>query len=120
MSQNKQRATKAGRRAEFWAAWLLRLKAYRILARNYRNRMGEIDIIARRGTLLVLVEVKYRPDMEQAKQAVSVRQWQRIERAATDFVASHKVLHGCRWRFDVVACAPRKWPKHIEDAWRTR
>lgn len=116
----KQKADRAGRRAELWAAWLLRLKAYRIVARNYKCRLGEVDIIARRGRVLVFVEVKYRHHRDTAKAAVTPHQWGRIARAAQDFTARHRALRGLVWRFDLVACAPRTWPRHIADCWRMR
>ncbi|MBT5193385.1 MAG: hypothetical protein HOM07_13635, partial [Rhodospirillaceae bacterium] len=48
----RQRAYRSGRGAEVMAAALLRLKGYRILARDYRAGVGELDIVARRGRLL--------------------------------------------------------------------
>lgn len=116
----KQKADRAGRRAEAWAVWLLRLKAYAIVARNYKRPMGEIDIIARRGRVLVFIEVKYRRDHEAAKAAVTPHQWARIARAAQDFTARHKRFRGLVWRFDMVVGAPRKLPRHIADCWRMR
>ena len=50
--------------AEGIAAWLLRLKGYRVLATRYRTPLGEIDIVARRGKVLAFVEVKARPTVE--------------------------------------------------------
>lgn len=52
--------TTLGQRGEQLATWYLRLKGYRIIARNYRIRGGEIDIICRRGGCVVFVEVKTR------------------------------------------------------------
>ena len=82
--------------------------------------MGEIDIIARRGRVLVFVEVKYRPHRDAAKAAVTPHQWGRIARAAQDFTARHRAFRGLVWRFDMVVCAPRKLPRHIADCWRMR
>jgi putative endonuclease len=120
-TKKTNRARKAparGHRAEFWAALYLRFKAYRILARNLRLPGGEIDLVAKRGNLLVFVEVKYRPDRAAARAAVSARQWRRIERAAGQFVARHKALQQCRWRFDVLAMGPWRWPYHGRNMWR--
>jgi putative endonuclease len=121
MSQlRKRQSDKMGRRAEIWAAVALRLKGYQILRRNYRVPVGEIDLIVRRGKTLAFIEVKYRAQVRAAQAAVGVTQWQRIERAASTFVGTHPRLQDKLWRFDVMACAPRTWPKHIEDAWRPR
>ena len=57
---SRQGRERAGRFAETLAAWLLRLRGYRILARRYATPVGEIDLVARRGELLVFVEVKRR------------------------------------------------------------
>jgi putative endonuclease len=62
----RRRARSAGQRAELWAALYLRLKGYRILARTYCVRGGEIDLVARRGPNIVFVEVKYRPTLAEA------------------------------------------------------
>ena len=107
-----------GRRAELIAAWWLRLKGYRILAHGFRVPVGEIDLIARRGRTIALVEVKARADLETAHAAISARQRQRIERAAVSFLQRHPSLAKCDIRFDVVLLAPRRAPRHLRDAWR--
>src|SRR5690606_20781701 len=60
LGPDRRRAERAGRRAETLAALFLRLKLYRIVAMRYKTPVGEIDIVARRGRMLVLVEVKQR------------------------------------------------------------
>ncbi len=106
-----------GRRAETLAAWWLRLKGYRILARGFRVASGEIDLIARRGRVLVHVEVKARPSIEEAREALTPRQRRRIERAAEVFLQRHPGLAGLDQRFDVVLLAPRRRPHHLVNAW---
>ena len=66
MADHRQR-WRQGRRAEAWAVLWLRLKGYRILARNFRVPVGEIDVIAGRGRVLALVEVKARADWATAR-----------------------------------------------------
>jgi putative endonuclease len=51
---------RTGQRGEKLAVWYLRLKGYQILERNYKCRQGEIDIVARKGELIVFVEVRTR------------------------------------------------------------
>ena len=63
------------------AALYLRAKGYRIIARNLQTPVGEIDIVARRGHLLVFVEVKYRNEVF-GPEVIANRQWQRIARTA--------------------------------------
>ena len=55
MSKGKEAARLWGRRSEWLAEALLRAKLYRILARQYRVKGGEIDLIARRGDLVIFV-----------------------------------------------------------------
>jgi putative endonuclease len=109
---------RAGLAAETVAAWLLRLKGFRVLTRRFGTAVGEIDLIARRGDLLVFVEVKRRSDLASAKEAILPRQRQRIARAAELYLRRQSGPAPARCRFDVVAVAPWRWPLHLPDAWR--
>lgn len=117
-AEGRRRAQGRGRKAEALAALYLRFKGYRILARGYRTRSGEIDIVARRARTLALVEVKHRPLRDQAAWAITDTQTRRIERAAAGFLAAHPAYGGFDVRFDALLLAPGRWPQHIEDAWR--
>ena len=57
--ETRRKAHRKGHRAEWRAAWRLRLAGYTIVAQRYKTRLGEIDIVARRGNLLVFVEVQH-------------------------------------------------------------
>lgn len=109
---------RTGLAAEALCRVALRLKGYSIIAARYRSPLGEIDIIARRGRSLALVEVKARPSKETAAEAILPRQRQRLERAAAAFLARHPQLSQDHLRFDVMLVAPWRWPVHITDAWR--
>jgi putative endonuclease len=61
---------------------ILRLKGYRVLARRYHIRGGEIDIVAWRGDTVAFVEVKVRPTLDEAREAIGVVKRRRISRAA--------------------------------------
>jgi putative endonuclease len=113
----RRRAVRRGRWAETLAAWLLRLKGYSLLARDYRTAVGEVDILARRGQVLAAIEVKRRADLDHAAQSVQARQRRRIERAASAYLARLPDGAGLSLRFDVVLVA-RGRLKHIADAWR--
>ncbi len=115
---SRQRRERQGRAAESVAELLLRLKGYRVQARRYSSAVGEIDLVARRGDLLVFVEVKRRPAVATALEAVLPRQQARIARAAHHFLQQRPQLAGCSCRFDVIAVAPWRWPVHLEDVWR--
>jgi putative endonuclease len=117
MSAGRQRAYRAGLWGESASVWWLRLRGYRVLARRWRSPVGEIDIVARRGRLLAMVEVKTRATAEEALEAVGMSQRRRVERAAEAFLARHPALGRCDVRFDVVLIVPWRPPKHIMDAW---
>ena len=106
-----------GHAAESFAAWWLRFKGYRIVARRHKTPVGEVDIIAQRGRMLVAVEVKYRRAMVEAMEAVSHQQRGRIMRAMEYFRAGNPVLAEYTLRYDVMALAPRCWPCHMVHAW---
>lgn len=78
-------------------------RGYAILARRYRTRVGEIDIVAQDGATLVFVEVKTRTseDFGVPAEAVTRRKRRRIVTMAKWYL-SEKRLHGCLCRFDVV------------------
>ncbi|MBT3395830.1 MAG: YraN family protein [Alphaproteobacteria bacterium] len=116
----RRRAEEAGRRAEDFCAWVLRLKGYRIVAKRSRQPGGEIDLIAQRGGVLVFIEVKARANTRDAMESISKRQQSRIIRAAESFVANNAHFAGLAdltLRFDVMLVAPRRWPVHIPNAW---
>ena len=117
-SDKRREAETRGQRGETIAAWLLRIKGYRIIARGMRNAMGEIDIIAKRRHTIAFIEVKTRATLDEALSAVSATQQQRIERAAMSFVSTREDLRSLDMRFDVIAVIPKKWPYHLLDAWR--
>lgn len=116
------RAERLGRWAEWLAVARLRLAGYTILDRRARARRGsgagEIDIVARRGGVLAFVEVKARPTLDQAAQALSAHQRRRLVRAAAGFLAGHPQYAGLSPRFDVMLIARLTWPRHLKDAWR--
>jgi putative endonuclease len=105
-----------GLSAESRAAAFLIAKGYRIVARRWRSGVGEIDIVARRRRTLVFVEVKARERLDDAAEAVIVRQQRRIIAAAEAWLASHPDDINCDMRFDVVLVAPKSLPRHIQAA----
>src|SRR3954470_4056022 len=85
-------AWRRGRWSEALCRLALRLKGYRILARGWRCPQGEIDIVARRGGTVAIVEVKARRTLDAAGSALSAHQRRRLEHAAATFVARHPGL----------------------------
>ena len=96
-----------GDRGERAAARHLRRRGLRILGRNYRTALGEIDLIARDGDTLAFVEVKTRRRGEPAE-AVTPEKQRRITLASLHFLKRYGLLdRDVRCRFDIVAVT---WP----------
>lgn len=115
----RKAAERRGRRGEFWAALILRLKGYRILGRRVRTHAGEIDLVARAPSGIVcFVEVKVRAGMRAAAESVIPRQQARIARAAALYLAARPGLAAKGVRYDVMTVSPGALPRHLRDAWR--
>lgn len=97
-----------GRAGEDAAARFLAARGYQIVARNVRADRVELDLIARRGTTLVFVEVKSRRESRHglAAEAVDPRKQQRLRRGARAWLATRpdEASNVNRHRFDVVTC----------------
>lgn len=108
--------------AQGWAEALcriwLRAQGYRLIATDYRKPVGEIDLIAGRGQVLAMVEVKVRARLEDALSAVGDRQQRRIIKACGWFLSAHPQYADKIIRFDLFALAAWRLPVHIRDAWR--
>jgi putative endonuclease len=109
----RQVAFRLGLSAESRAAAFLIAKGYRIVARRWRSPVGEIDIVARRRGTLVFVEVKARERLDDAAEAVIVRQQRRIIATAEAWLAAHPDDVNSDIRFDVMLVAPKSLPRHI-------
>ncbi|MBR7650747.1 YraN family protein [Brucella oryzae] len=113
LREKKRIAFFRGHSAERFAAMVLLLKGFRIVARRYRTRLGEIDLIARRGNLVLIVEVKARSSLEAAHLAVTPQAMRRIEAAADLWLQRQPDHARLSLRFDLIAVLPRRWPKHV-------
>lgn len=113
---NRQKAQKLGIASEALAAFALRLKGYQIIERNYKTKLGEIDIIARKGDLIAIVEVKARNTLNASLDSVGYQSVQRIHDAADLWLAKQKDAQLLSMRFDIVAVQPMRWPTHVADA----
>ena len=111
-------ARRSGRRGEVFCALWLMAKGYRILGFRLRTPLGEIDLLARKGKVVAIVEVKRRARLEDALEAVTFVQRERLLRAARSLAARYPNLAGAAIRLDLIALAPGRLPRHIADAWR--
>jgi putative endonuclease len=110
-----------GRRGERVAVEHLRSLGYRILARNFHTRYGELDIVAQDGDTVVFVEVKTRRGRTfgSPEEGVTRRKRDNLCRAALAYLQEHDLVESpCR--FDMVGVRPsRKEPDivHVPGAW---
>ena len=102
-TQRNRRAL--GSEKEARAAGYLRQKGLQILARNFRCRQGEIDLIARDGAAIVFVEVKYRKNaaLGLPEEAVPYQKMRKISRVAAFYFARYQIPPDTTCRFDVIA-----------------
>lgn len=114
----KKRAQKRGRWAEFRVMLGLLISGHRILAHNYKTKVGEIDVIAQRGSLIRFIEVKARARNQDAAEAVTTRQQSRIARAAEMFLLQNPARQRCDIRFDVCLVNSAFRTCWLVDAWR--
>ena len=111
-------ARRSGRRAEVVAAVWLMAKGYRVLGFRLKTRQAEIDLLALRGQVLAVVEVKRRTKLTAALEAVTPDQRERLRRAGLAIAASRPALGRATVRLDLIALAPGRLPRHIPDAWK--
>jgi putative endonuclease len=96
--------SRLGRRGEDLAVELLKKKGYKVLERNFKCPLGEMDIIAKEGKTMAFVEVKTRltSDFGTAKWAIGPRKQRKLSMVALDYLKGHSLLEQPA-RFDVVA-----------------
>lgn len=112
----RRRTYLAGQRAERLAVLWLALKGYRILARRFHVVGGELDIVARRGDTLAIVEVKARTTIALAHAAVTATKRRRIERATAVWLSQNPWAAALNLRGDLVLIIPWRRPRHITAA----
>jgi len=108
----------SGRQGEVLAAIWLMAKGYRILGFRLKTPQAEIDLLATRGKVLAVVEVKRRTSLLAALETVTFDQRERLRRAGANLAARRPGLAGASVRLDLMALAPGKLPRHIPDAWK--
>lgn len=93
-----------GRAGEADAICLLKKNGYRVLAKNYKTKLGEIDIVARDADTVCFVEVKTRNSdrFGYGQEALTKSKQRQISKAALVFLKEHNLL-GKKARFDVVS-----------------
>lgn len=113
-------AAKLGAMGERRAAWFYRLRGYSIVGRNVRLHAGEIDLIAKRGAMIVIAEVKTRQSRSagEGHEAVDRKKREQMIRVADEYAARHP---DAQLRYDVLSIYWTGWRfvvTHYPDAFR--
>lgn len=107
-----------GARYETNAVEYLVHKGYRIIERNYRISYGEIDIIAKKDTVLVFFEIKFRRSESYGSplEAVDTKKQRKICKTALYYYSTHGYSDNIQCRFDVIGIYGDGSIQHIENA----
>lgn len=91
---------------------------YFILERNYQIKSGEIDIIARKDSIIVAIEVKYRSSEKYGapSMAVTKTKQRHISKTFSHFIYTHRFPFDSAYRFDVIGIRKNGEIEHIENA----
>lgn len=106
-------AFRDGHAAEWIAAFWLMLKGYQVLGFRLKSRAGEIDLLARRGRILAVVEVKRRATQQTAALALKPAQFDRLRAAGEAVRRNRPALQRLELRIDMVTLAPGRLPRHL-------
>ncbi|MCP5000247.1 MAG: YraN family protein [Hyphomicrobiales bacterium] len=115
-ASERRRAYRRGHLAEWLAAIALLVKGYRIVAQRFKTKVGEVDLIVRKGDLIALVEVKARANEQAAIDAVTATAARRIAAAGDIWLSRQKDAARLSIRCDIVAVVPYRWPRHFPGA----
>ncbi len=114
---NRREAEARGRRGETIAAWWLRLHGWRILAQRVRVHAGEVDLVARRGRIVAMVEVKTRQKSDDLATAIDAHRLRRVAAAAT-VIAPRFLRTGDDLRIDVMLVTGGWRITHLPHVWQ--
>lgn len=102
--------------AEVLAMISLVCRGYRILEWRYKTKVGEIDVIARRGKTVAFIEVKNRATLDDALFSLTPQMRRRIGQAAKYYLSTHAGDKGLEHRFDLVTVSGFS-VRHLDNAW---
>lgn len=93
-----------GKSGEETAVAYLKKKGYRILQRNFKNSLGEIDIIAKDKKTFCFIEVKTRSNLDKGlpQEAINAHKQHKLSQVALSFLKTRKLLNSPA-RFDIVS-----------------
>ena len=116
MTSSDISTTDKGRRAEDLALEHLERQGLELIARNYRCRAGEIDLVMQQAGLVVFVEVRSRTSSAfvSPKETVDWRKQRRLARVAAWFLRQRRDLANRPVRFDVVSVTTPNYHARLE------
>ena len=117
MNRDRSVAEQRGRRGETIAAWFLRLKGWRIVGKRLKTARGEVDLVARRGTTVAFIEVKWRASPSELDTAIDSQRLRRVA-AAANALAPRFAKAGEDVRIDVLLVTPGRIPRHLTNVWQ--
>ena len=120
VSRRARRSGKLGRRYEAIALAWLRLKGYRLLARRFGGKGGEIDLIMLRGDTVAFVEIKARARIEDAALTITAEKRRLVEGRMRQWLSRNPWAMQRTLRADAVFLAPWRLPRHVPDAFTLR
>ncbi|WP_455197687.1 YraN family protein [Kaarinaea lacus] len=99
-----------GQQAEDIALKFLQTKGMRLIARNYRCKLGEIDLVMQDDGALVFIEVRYRKQSNfgDGAESVDFRKQQKIIRSAEHFLQQHRQYSQSPCRIDVISISKQQ------------
>jgi putative endonuclease len=112
--KKKRSAYRFGLWAEVVAIMYYMLRGYRPIARRYKTKMGEVDLIVASSRKLIFIEVKARRRGD-AMFPLHPKQLERIQHAAMLFVAKHSRFANVARQVDLLQVAPWCWPQCTEN-----
>lgn len=116
-THHKKNSYNFGIMAEKVAMCFLRLKGYRILFWRYKTYFGEIDIIAKKGKTIAIVEVKARNRETPRDELLRPKQIERIRKATEALLVKNPSLQSHHIRFDFISINRFFAPKHFKNYW---
>lgn len=116
MHRKRRNSHRNGILAEYAALAWLTVKGYRFVAWRCRTPVGEIDLVLRRGYVLVCVEVKARAALTDAAAAIHAQNQSRVVRATQYFISRHPAYMDYQVRFDAVLISWYRLPHHLVNA----
>ncbi len=112
-SRRARRSGASGAQAEWLALLWLSGKGFRLLERRFGGKGGEIDLIMRRGRLVIFVEVKRRSRMEDALAAITASKQRLVSARVRQWLARNPWALDHSLRMDAVFLAPLSLPRHV-------